>query len=147
MQNDINQIIKEVTTFISPNSKEIGVTIELSLSGSIPVFKFDRPQIKEVLMNLSQNAVHAMPHGGVLKIITSMRDNNVVVEVSDTGIGISEKNMDKIFTPFFSTKDGGLGLGLAIVQRIIEGHGGSISCSSKVGEGTVFEIVLPVERD
>jgi signal transduction histidine kinase len=146
MQNDINQIIKEVTTFISPNAKEMGITIELSLSDGIPAFRFDRPQIKEVLMNLSQNAVHAMPHGGVLKIITSMRDNNLVVEVSDTGIGISEKNIDKIFTPFFSTKDGGLGLGLAIVQRIIEGHGGSISCSSKVGEGTVFEIVLPVER-
>lgn len=147
MQNDINQIIKEVVMFISPDAKGAGVTIDLSLSDSIPVFKFDRPQIKEVLMNLFQNAVHAMPHGGMLKIITSMRGDNVVVEVSDTGIGISEKNMDKIFTPFFSTKDRGLGLGLAIVQRIIEGHGGSISCSSKVGKGTVFEIVLPIERD
>ena len=146
MLNDMNQIVKEVAMFISPAAKEVGVTINLSLSEGIPAFKFDRPQIKEVLMNLSQNAVHAMPHGGVLKITTSMRNNTVVTNVSDTGIGIPDKNIDKIFTLFFSTKDRGLGLGLAIVQRIVEGHGGKISCSSKVGEGTSFEIVLPIER-
>lgn len=146
MLNDMNQIVKEVAMFISPAAKEVGVTINLSLSEGIPAFKFDRPQIKEVLMNLSQNAIHAMPHGGVLKITTSMRNNTVVTNVSDTGIGIPDKNIDKIFTLFFSTKDRGLGLGLAIVQRIVEGHGGKISCSSKVGEGTSFEIVLPIER-
>ncbi len=146
MLNDMNQIVKEVAMFISPAAKEAGVTINLSLPEGIPAFKFDRPQIKEVLMNLSQNAIHAMPHGGVLKITTSMRNNTVVTNVSDTGIGIPDKNIDKIFTLFFSTKDRGLGLGLAIVQRIVEGHGGKISCSSKVGEGTSFEIVLPIER-
>ncbi|MEK7271382.1 MAG: ATP-binding protein, partial [Nitrospirota bacterium] len=146
MLNDMNQIVKEVAMFISPAAKEAGVTINLSLSEGIPAFKFDRPQIKEVLMNLSQNAIHAMPHGGVLKITTSIRNNTVVTNVSDTGIGIPDKNIDKIFTLFFSTKDRGLGLGLAIVQRIVEGHGGKISCSSKVGEGTSFEIVLPIER-
>lgn len=145
--NDMNQIVKEVAMFISPAAKEAGVTINLSLSEGIPAFKFDRPQIKEVLMNLSQNAIHAMPHGGVLKITTSMRDNTVVTNVSDTGIGIPEKNIDKIFTPFFSTKDGGLGLGLAIVQRIVENHNGRISFQSKVGEGTVFEIILPIKED
>ena len=146
MLNDMNQIVKEVAMFISPAAKEVGVTINVSLSEGIPAFKFDRPQIKEVLMNLSQNAIHAMPHGGVLKITTSMRNNTVVTNVSDTGIGIPDKNIDKIFTLFFSTKDRGLGLGLAIVQRIVEGHGGKINCGSKVGEGTSFEIVLPIER-
>jgi signal transduction histidine kinase len=147
MPNDINQIIKEVATFISHSAKENGVKVDLSLADDIPVFRFDRPQIKEVLMNLSHNALHAMPHGGVLKIATSMRNNSVIINVSDTGVGIPESNLEKIFTPFFSTKDGGLGLGLAIVQRIVEGHGGKINCKSKVGEGTVFEITLPFEKD
>lgn len=146
-QHNINQVISEVAMFISHEAKESGITIDLSLSAKISVFRFDISQIKEVLMNLSQNAINAMPYGGILKITTCMQDNRVVVNVSDTGIGIPEKNKDTIFTPFFSTKDGGLGLGLAIVQRIVEGHEGKINFSSKVGKGSVFEVTLPIERN
>jgi len=147
MQNDLNQTVKEVTAFISPEAKGAGVTIDLSLSDSIPEFKFDNSQVKEILMNLTRNAFQAMPHGGELKISTSASNNKITINVSDTGIGIPEGNLVRLFTPFFSTKDSGFGLGLAIVKRIVEGHGGRISCRSKAGEGTVFEIVFPVEKD
>jgi signal transduction histidine kinase len=82
----------------------------------------------------------------MFEIKTELRKGNVILYISDTGEGISQKNLEKIFTPFFSTREGGLGLGLSIVQRIIENHGGSITCTSEVGKGTVFEIVFPIER-
>lgn len=146
VQHDINQVISDVAMFMSHDAKESGVTIALSLSDKIPEFRFDISQIKEVLMNLSQNAINAMPYGGMLKITTCVLDNGVVVSISDSGIGIPEKNKDRIFSPFFSTKNGGLGLGLAIVQRIVEGHEGKINFSSNVGKGSVFEVIFPIER-
>lgn len=145
MENDINRIIREVAAVISSESEEAGVAMELSLSDNVPLFKFDRPQMKEVLMNLSHNAINAMPEGGILKITSSMRNHRVFIDVSDTGTGIPEKNLNKIFMPFFSTRDKGLGLGLPIVKRIVEGHGGHITCQSSP-EGTVFEITLSMEN-
>ncbi|MBI4682081.1 MAG: GHKL domain-containing protein, partial [Nitrospirae bacterium] len=144
--NDMTQVIKEVADLISENAKISGVTIKLSLQENLPMFKFDARQLKEVLMNLSQNAVQAMQNGGTLEIKTAAIENIVIINVTDTGEGISENNLDKIFTSFFSTKEGGLGLGLSIVQKIIESHGGKISCTSQIGKGTTFEIILPMER-
>jgi signal transduction histidine kinase len=102
--------------------------------------------MREVFLNLAQNAVGAMKDGGELMLQTVLADENIIIRVRDTGEGIPETNMGRIFSPFFSTKEGGLGLGLSIVQRIVESHGGRISCTSKMGEGTVFEVYLPMER-
>ncbi|MEW6602141.1 MAG: ATP-binding protein, partial [Nitrospirota bacterium] len=145
-ENDLTQVIKEVADLISENAKSSGVAIELSLQEDVPMFNFDARQLKEVLMNLSQNAVQAMRNGGTLEIKTAVTDEKVFIHVADTGEGISENNLGKIFTSFFSTKEGGLGLGLSIVQKIIESHGGKISCTSETGKGTTFEIILPMER-
>jgi signal transduction histidine kinase len=144
--NNINQVIEEVTDLISDNTTESGVTIKLSLQDSIPRLKIDARQFKEIFLNLFQNAIKAMKNGGTLEVKSHLENEKVIINVSDTGEGITEKNLDIIFTPFFSTKEGGLGLGLPIVQRIIESHGGEISCKSKLNEGTVFEIILPLER-
>ncbi|MBI4697752.1 MAG: ATP-binding protein [Nitrospirae bacterium] len=103
--------------------------------------------MKTMLMNLSLNAFNAMKDGGTLEIKTLKNDNMAEIIVKDTGEGIQERYLDKIFTPFFSTREGGLGLGLPIVQKIVENHGGRISCHSKTGEGTVFEIIMPLEKD
>lgn len=145
-KNDITQVIKEVSDLISENAKSSGVTIKLSLQENVPMFKFDARQLKEVLMNLFQNAIQAMQNGGTLEIKTAVIDEKVIINVTDTGEGISENNLDKIFTSFFSTKEGGMGLGLSIVQKIIESHGGKISCTSQPVKGTTFEIILPMER-
>jgi nitrogen fixation/metabolism regulation signal transduction histidine kinase len=145
--NDINQVIREVADLISETARESCVTIKLSLQEDIPGIKFDARQMKEVLMNLSQNAFKAMHEDGSLEIKTSIRDGHIIINTIDSGEGIQEKNLEKIFTPFYSTREGGLGLGLPIVQRIIESHGGKISCTSEAGKGTTFEIILPMERE
>lgn len=144
--NNINQVIEEVADLISDSTKESGVTIKLSLQDSVPSLNIDARQFKEIFLNLFQNAIKAMKNGGILEIKSQIKNEKVIINVSDTGKGISEKNLGIIFTPFFSTKEGGLGLGLPIVQRIIESHGGEIICKSKVNEGTVFEIILPIAR-
>jgi signal transduction histidine kinase len=97
-------------------------------------------------MNLCQNAINAIKESGSIDIESKMSKGNVIIHMSDTGEGISEKNLQNIFSPFFSTREGGMGLGLSIVQKIIESHGGKISCSSEVGAGTDFEIILLLER-
>jgi nitrogen fixation/metabolism regulation signal transduction histidine kinase len=144
--NNINNVISEVTAMISSSAQEKDVHIELSLQDDIPEFKFDARQIKEVLINLIQNAKKSLTSNGRLEIKTAVSAENVIIIVKDNGEGIPEKYLDKIFTPFFSTKEEGLGLGLPIVQKIIESHGGKIECTSTVGEGTDFEITLPHER-
>lgn len=142
--NNINQVIREVIHLIVSGAQDLGVDIRLELQEDIGTFRFDARQFKEVIINLLQNAIKSMPKGGDLKVNTRTLDENVIIKITDTGEGISEKNIEKIFTPFFSTKEGGLGLGLPIVQRIIESHGGKIICSSVVGEGTTFELILPM---
>ncbi|MBI5666275.1 MAG: HAMP domain-containing protein [Nitrospirae bacterium] len=146
VDNDINQVAKEVADLISESAKDSGVTVALSLQENMPVIKFDNWQMREVLINLTQNAIRAMKDGGELALQTALVDGNVIIRVKDTGEGISETNLGRIFSPFFSTREGGLGLGLSIVQRIVESHGGKINCASKLGEGTVFEVYLPMER-
>ncbi len=144
-ENDFNQVTQEVIDLITESSKTAGVSINSSLEPGMPAFKFDARQIKEVLINLFQNAVSSMKDGGELNISATMEDNGISVKVKDTGSGISEKNLANIFTPFFSTKEGGMGLGLPICLRIIESHGGTMKCTSSVGEGTTFVITLPFD--
>ena len=146
VDNDINQIVREVADLISESVKDSGIALRVSLQENIPGIKLDNWQFREVLINLTQNAISAMKDGGELELQTVLADNNVVVRVKDTGEGIPESNLERIFTPFFSTREGGLGLGLSIVQRIVESHGGRINCTSSTGVGTVFEVVLPLER-
>ena len=144
--NNINDVITEVTSLITSAAQDKDIKIKLSLQDDIPEFKFDARQFKEVIINLTQNAIKSLKNNGTLEIKTAASEKNVIISVKDTGEGIPEKYIDKIFTPFFSTKEEGLGLGLPIVQRIIESHGGKIECTSTIGEGTVFVISLPIER-
>jgi signal transduction histidine kinase len=147
MQDNINQLIQEVAGMFLHKAENYGINIQLSPQDTIPEFPFDRSQLKMVVINLAQNAFNAMDKGGgTFEIQTLLQDKNVIIKITDTGRGIPEENIEKIFSPFYSTKQGGLGLGLPIVQRIVENHGGSIRCTSVMGEGTAFEIVLPVEN-
>jgi len=146
-ENDINETINEVAQVIYSRAEASKTTIDLSLSSDIPPFKFDAYQFKEVLMNLFVNALDAMPGGGTLDIRTGMVNKEVFIAVADTGEGISRNNFNKIFTPFFTTKKKGLGLGLSIAQKIVDAHNGVITCSSEIGKGTTFEIAVPMERE
>ncbi|MGB4739317.1 MAG: ATP-binding protein, partial [Fuerstiella sp.] len=108
-----------------------------------PQVNLDKALMRQVLTNLARNALQAMPQGGTLDFITMSRDNEIALEVIDTGEGMDEKTVSHMFQAFFSTRSGGSGLGLPTVRRIIESHGGTIACESEPGRGTRFTILLP----
>ena len=144
----INDVIMETVSIIENHMTFQNVLIRLDLSDRIPATKIDKGQMRSVFNNLAENAAHAMPSGGDLVIASRLTDDkNIVITVTDSGVGISEENIIKIFDPFFTTKEAGkgTGLGLAVIHGIIEQHHGTIEVSSTLGEGTVFTMVLPGE--
>jgi signal transduction histidine kinase len=119
--------------------------VEMQLTSSRATVLADESQIQQVLMNLCLNARDAMPGGGKLLIRTSITPSNeVCLTVADSGVGIREELRDRIFEPFFTTKENGSGLGLAVVQQVVESYRGRIEVHSPPGEGTRFEIYWPL---
>jgi signal transduction histidine kinase len=110
-----------------------------------PRIKIDIDKMKRVFANFIKNAVEAMPQGGKLAISSRVSGNDVEFTFIDTGVGIAKEVSEKIWTPFFTTKAKGMGLGLALCKRIVEAHQGKISVDSIVGEGTTFTITIPLE--
>jgi signal transduction histidine kinase len=110
----------------------------------IPKMMLDREQVQRVFVNLIQNGVEAMPKGGEL-IVGLLRFGDLVeISFKDSGVGISEENLQKLFTPLFTTKTKGLGLGMAICKQIVEGHQGNIVVKSREGEGALIIVSLPI---
>ena len=145
---NVNQLVEEVLDFFKSRCNKEGVEVTCSLSTELPEVNADPTQLNQVVVNLIVNALQAMPHGGDLKIQTSFENNQVFLIIEDTGIGMNEEVLGKIFTPFFTTKEvgKGTGLGLPVVHGIITSHGGSLRVKSKVGQGTRFEIQLPISN-
>lgn len=149
MQMDINALVQEVAQFMTPKAAENGVTFKVELQHDLSRLEADDEQVRQLLINLCANAIQAVPDGGSITLVTELRQgvaglgDGVGIRVSDEGSGIPQDVMEVIFEPFFSTKPDGLGLGLAIVARIVEQHNGHISCQSTVGRGTTFDIFLP----
>ena len=102
--------------------------------------------MREALLNIAKNAKQAMPKGGTLQfgMKWDLLKNRVMIIISDTGVGISPENLDKIFNPFFTTRSTGTGLGLAVVHKIIRLHRGNVTVDSQVGSGTKFTVELPI---
>lgn len=141
--HDINQIIQDLVDFLRFELEKAHVRLELDLR-EVPEINVDEKYIKHALINLIKNALDAMPDGGTLTVSTAVRNGSVVVEVADTGTGISEEDMGKIFEPYFTTKDFSSGLGLTLVYKIIKEHSGEIFLRSKEGEGTTFTLTFPI---
>lgn len=147
-RRNVNDIINEVTTFISPTLAANNIKVELALQKGLPFVKLDRYQLEQVFMNLLSNAIDAMTGGGTLRIETKRIDaNEVSIKFSDTGKGITEDELKHIFEPFFSTKEmgKGVGIGLTICREIIKKHKGVITAESMAGKGAAFTIKLPAE--
>ena len=125
-----------------------GIQVEEKLLGDLPSVWVDSQQLQQVLLNLCQNGVQAMPEGGVLTIsskVTEFENNpHVQVSVVDTGQGVESKDLPRLFTPFFTTKESGTGLGLATSKRIVDSFKGHIQFESHVGKGTMVQVLLPV---
>ena len=141
---DINQVIEQVLAMVGHQAQLQNVEVVKEFSPSLPKVMADFDQIQQIFTNLTLNAIQAMPDGGRLTIRSSAVDSEVRIDVQDTGCGISKENMGKLFTPFFTTKakGKGVGLGLAVVHGIIERHKGRIKVQSEVGKGTTFSVYL-----
>ncbi len=142
----VDQLLTELTTLTDSDAAASGVEINVVNHEPRPVVKADPNYLKQVLLNLILNGLQAMPEGGTLTIETTVRDGKMRLSVSDTGVGIEPENLARIFEPYFTTKTDGSGLGLAIARRIVEGHGGTIDVTSRAGNGSRFEIVLPLDH-
>lgn len=145
---DLNELIENSITFLEARCIKEGIKIVKEYTGNITV-TVDRHQIKQVITNLTINAIQAMKNGGKLLFTTRKNSKNAIFCVEDTGIGIASENISKTFMPFFTTKDvgEGTGLGLSVVYGIIKNHNGDIKVSSDPGKGTTFEVCLPLEKN
>jgi signal transduction histidine kinase len=138
-------LVRETLEFMSPEIKSREVSLDLQLDAA-PEFLFDPDQIGQVLTNLTRNALDSMTGGGSLDIQGENAETHYRVSLTDSGPGIPQAEAERIFEPFFSTRPGGLGLGLAIVQRIVNEHGGSVRLENPPGGGARFIFALPMRQ-
>ncbi len=137
------EVLQETLRLLATEFENRRIAVSVDIPDQMPTVHLDRSQIKQVFFNLIKNALEATPDGGALKVVFSVGDVFVDIAFIDSGRGIKLEEMGRVFEPYHTTKTQGTGLGLMIVQRIIEDHGGEIDLSSKPGEGTCFKIRLP----
>jgi signal transduction histidine kinase len=145
----LNGLIEESCAFLRHEMQAQGVSLALMLAPNLPPMLGDRTQLQQVIVNLSVNAVQAMAlHDGprVLAIETSQKDDDLIVRVEDTGPGIAPDKRDRIFDSFYTTKTGGMGMGLPICRSIVESHAGVIAVAPRAGGGACFTFTLPASR-
>ena len=144
---NLNQVIEDAYPLVEHSAELNKVTVIKKFDLKLPEVMADKNQLKQVFTNLMLNAVQAMPKGGHLEITTSGKKKNILIEVNDSGSGIRKEHLDKLFTPFFTTKDEamGVGLGLSVAYGIVKRHGGQIEVKTRAGKGTTFKVTLPVK--
>jgi len=144
---DLNKLLDEVRILMAPALRRQNVALELDLTHGPLMARIDAAKIRQVLLNLIQNAAEAMESGGTVTVRASdfPEGGGIVLAVQDDGPGISPEQQRRIFEPFFSTKFSGTGLGLAIARSLVEQHGGTLQVDSELGMGTTFYLLLPGE--
>lgn len=140
---DIEQLLEETLNLLKHEVANRAINIAIDSPSALPDMRLDRAQIKQAFFNVIKNAFQAMPDGGRLLVAVTGDREHVAISFQDTGVGIDHEKMGRIFDPYFTTKTTGSGLGLMIVQRIVQDHGGHIELMSKPEEGTRFTIYLP----
>jgi signal transduction histidine kinase len=142
----ITGVLKEILELLKQEIDNRGAHVELEIPADLPPILLDKDQIKQAFFNIIKNALQAMPEGGLLRISGAASDRFLAVSFRDNGSGISPENIGHIFEPYYTTKTQGSGIGLMIVQRIIQDHGGRIDVHSEPGVGTTFTVFLPVDE-
>jgi two-component system sensor histidine kinase HydH len=138
------EVLKELAALQESTAKDSNVRIQVIATPNMPPLMADPAHLTQVLLNLMLNGLQAMPHGGTLTLEAKASNGKCLIAVADSGAGIAREDQQRIFEPYFTTKVKGTGLGLAISRRIIEAHGGTLNVTSKVGQGSRFEISLPL---
>ncbi len=146
MLGSVNAVMDDLITFLAPEAEEKHIRISRNLDSFLPNVEIDTRYLRQCLLNIIENAFAAMPGGGTLGLSTRLDGDFVTIRISDTGTGIAEGEIQKIFEPYFTTKATGTGLGLTVVYKVIKEHRGDIFVSSQEGKGTVFTIKLPVPQ-
>jgi len=144
---DVTRLVEEIIGFILPEAERQAVQLQSHLDQAMPKVEGDYSQLRQALLNLFINALQAMPDGGVIEVNASVSaTNEIEIVVKDSGCGIAPENLSKLFDPYFTTKIHGFGLGLAVVERIVQDHGGTVQVASQPGNGASFTITLPPSR-
>ena len=140
---DFNELILDTVEFLRTEIENRNITVEIAPSSGLPPVLLDRDQMRQALYNIIRNSFQAMGSQGLLRVVTGSDDSHVWVSIGDTGGGIPQASIDRIFQPYYTTKESGNGLGLHVVQRIIRAHGGEIILESAENKGVVFTIRIP----
>jgi len=142
----VQTVVEDVHLLVRKQCQRQNVELREEIADNLPEIMLDGDRLKQVLLNLLNNALDAMPDGGVLRVEVKLHGEKLLIRVSDTGVGISAEQLPLIFEPFFTSKGHGTGLGLAISYNIISDHGGEIKIESSLGEGTEVVILLPLTQ-
>jgi len=143
---DINKTIRSLAELFGEELRQARIEVSLDLAEGLPLLNADERYIRQMLINLIKNAMGAIKDGGTVSLATSLADDFVQILVRDTGTGIPEHLITKIFEPYFTTKIDGTGLGLSLSYKVVKEHGGDIRVQSELGKGTCFTVYLPVPR-
>lgn len=148
-RTDLHGLIVELLEFLGDDARQRNIRLHFDYDGKLDDIVLDRTLIRQALMNLLRNAFDALDEkgGGEVIVRAGVKGDLLGIEVIDTGSGIAEGNMDRMFRPYFTTKKGGTGMGLPMVRRIVEEQGGQITFESEVGKGTRFIILLPSDPE
>jgi signal transduction histidine kinase len=144
--DDLSEVVADALSFLKPQLDIAKIIVKFSKDKGLPAFLMDRERLYYAFMNLIKNAQEAMPGGGTLKVAVTHKQHCAIVTIADTGCGIKEKDLPRIFDIYYTTKQEGAGLGLMMVYDAIAEHGGKIEAVSKLNRGTTFKVLLPVRE-
>jgi signal transduction histidine kinase len=146
INDDPNTLIRELVEFMRVEVENAGIELQVEYGKDIPLVPFDKRYMKQALLNLVKNAVAAMPKGGTLSLSIHAINDELKLAVQDTGTGIPEDKLGKIFEPYYTTRENGTGLGLTLTYKIIKEHGGDVTVLSRQGHGSTFTITIPIPQ-
>ena len=141
---NLEHVIDSVITLLSPTAEQSRVTLRRRIPAALPLFECDPEQLRQVILNLTINAIQAMPEGGDIELAANQRNSSIFITVKDQGSGVDPETLDRIFDPFFTTKQNGTGLGLSVAHQIVAQHGGAITATRNEDRGMTFSVVLPL---
>ncbi len=144
MRLNVNVVVEKTIQLITMDMQAQGISLDSHLAEGLPEIMADEDKLNQVFLNLFLNGIQAMANGGILTVSSMRRGDTIAVVIEDTGLGVSESNLTRVFDPYFTTKNDGTGLGLAMSSKIVEEHEGKIMLTSEPGKGTRVEVILPV---